>query len=55
MSHDEERRAEAETYISPYRAVTRALATLASEEMVITLLGYFDVNSIAVRGKGYVE
>ena len=54
MDHDQERRAEAERYISPYRPVTRALVTelgAATEEEVITVLGYFDVNSIAVRGE----
>ena len=54
MDHDKERRAEAERYISPYRPVTRALVTqlgAATEGEVISLLGYFDVNSIAVRGE----
>ena len=56
MDHDQDRRAEAERYISPYRPVTRALVTelgAATEQEVITVLGYFDVNSIAVRGESY--
>ena len=54
MDHDQERRAETERYISPYTRVIRALATemgAATEQEVITMLGYFDVNSIAVRGE----
>ena len=54
MDHDLERRAETERYISPYSQVIRALVTemgAATEEEVITMLGYFDVNSIAVRGE----
>ena len=53
MAHDLERRAEAERCISPYREVIRNTATqlgLASEQEVVTVIGYFDVNSIAVRG-----
>ena len=56
MDHDHERRAEAERYICPYRPVTRALVTelaAATEQEVTTVLGYFDVNSIAVRGESY--
>ena len=47
MDHDQERRAETEPVI-------RALVTemgAATEQEVITMLGYFDVNSIAVRGE----
>ena len=54
MDHDQERRAETERYISPYTRVIRALVTelgAATEQEVITMLGYFDVNSIAVRGE----
>ena len=53
MAHDQERRAETERYISPYSQVIRALVTqlgAATEQEVVTMLGYFDVNSIAVRG-----
>ena len=53
MAHDLERREEAERCISPYREGIRNTATqlgLASEQEVVTVIGYFDVNSIAVRG-----
>ena len=51
MDHDQERRAETEPVI-------RALVTeigAATEQEVITMLGYFDVNSIAVRGETQVR
>ena len=58
MAHDRERRAETELYISPYNRVIRALVTklgAATEQEVVTMLGYFDVNSIAVRGAALVR
>ena len=54
MDHNAERREDAEQYIEPHRStITKAVDTLGlgSEEDVVRVLGYFDVNSIAVRGR----
>ena len=52
MDHGEERRAEPEKYIQPYRDLISQLLTglrLGTEEEIIRVIGYYDVNSIAVR------
>ena len=56
MDHQEERMAEKEKYIEPYRdiVINKLIDTLGvdvNEEEIIKVLGYLDVNSIAVRGK----
>ena len=48
-----ERLAEPEKYIEPYKDLIRFLVSdlkLGTEEEVIKIIGYFDVNSLAVRG-----
>ena len=55
MDHREERMEDAESYIEPYRnIVIRRLMEhfgFDNEEEIVKVIGYFDVNSIAVRGK----
>ena len=54
MDHREERMAEKEKYIEPYKdnVIRRLIDDLGigDEEEIIKVLGYLDVNSIAVRG-----
>ena len=52
MDHGEERLAESETYIEPYRDLITQLVSdlrLGSEEEIIKIIGYYDINSLAVR------
>ena len=52
MDHGEERRAEPEKYLEPYRDLITQLVTglkLGAEEEILKIIGYFDVNSLAVR------
>lgn len=54
MDHREERMAEAEKYIDPYKDIINQVVDelhLGSLDEIIKIIGYFDVNSIAVRGK----
>ena len=53
MDHREERQENADLYIEPYKHVIKQAVNdlnLGSEEEIVRILGYFDVNSIAVRG-----
>ena len=53
MDHGKERMAEPEKYIAPYKDLIRKLVRdlkLGTEEEIIKVIGYFDVNSLAVRG-----
>ena len=54
MDHREERMAEEEKYIDPYKDIINQVVDelhLGSLDEIIKIIGYFDVNSIAVRGK----
>jgi len=54
MDHREERMSEAEKYIDPYKDIINQVVDelhLGSVDEIIKIIGYFDVNSIAVRGK----
>ena len=54
MDHREERLAEEEKYIDPYKDIINQVVDelhLGSVDEIIKIIGYFDVNSIAVRGK----
>ena len=53
MDHTEERLAQPEKYIEPYKGIIDRLVRdlqLGTEEEIIKIIGYFDVNSLAVRG-----
>jgi len=53
MDHGKERMAEPGKYIAPYKDLIRKLVRdlkLGTEEEIIKVIGYFDVNSLAVRG-----
>ena len=54
MDHREERISEGEKYIDPYKHIIKKVVEdlqLGSEDEIIKIIGYFDVNSIAVRGR----
>ena len=53
MDHREERMAEEEKYIVPYEDIIKRVVEelqVGSENEIIKIIGYLDVNSIAVRG-----
>ena len=56
MDHEEERLAEPEKYIEPFRNIIKMAVEefhIGTEKEILQILGYLDVNSIAVRGRKF--